>query len=428
MTTTADLSPDALADAPPRARGMMLVWAQTRALTVDAYRDLNSRALFWIVLILSALAAAACLAIGFGPKGISVFGKQLFPLPNTNTMAAADFYKGLFINAGVKFWITWAATILALISTAGIIPDLITGGSVDLYLSKPVGRLRLFLTKYLLGLLFVALQITVFCAASFLVIGIRGGAWVPSIFLAVPVVTLYYSFLFCITALVGLLTGSTLTAVLVTLLIWICLFMLNLSDSLLLGFKTAWAVDAQGYESRIDRNEKQIAGWDAAPDRAPGEIYQGMIRSSLEMDQRTLADRQGTLRQLQFWHGLVLAAKAPLPKTSESIDILNRWLLDSELTETTPVTVDEPLTQPDLPDLQAGEPTTGPAKGNRRDNRRGSRPPPSSPFEAMDSQAVQTNIKASYGNRGPLWAFGTSLGFEAVVLGFACWRFARRDF
>ena len=61
-----------------------------------------------------------------------------------------------------------------MISTASLFPDFLAGGAVDLYLSKPISRLRLFLFKYSCGLLFVALQIGCFCLASFLVIGLRG--------------------------------------------------------------------------------------------------------------------------------------------------------------------------------------------------------------------------------------------------------------
>ena len=412
MTTLPADTPTACDDdAPPRLSGPALWMQQTAALMLDAYRELNSRALFWIVLALSGLVAGTFALVGYGPGGVTVLGWNVTPFPNSDTVSAADFYKQMFITAGVGFWITWAATILALISTAGIIPDLISGGSVDLYLSKPMGRARLFLTKYVMGLLFVALQITVFCAASFLVIGLRGGAWAPSIFLAVPVVTLYYSFLFCIAALIGLITGSTLTAVLLTLLIWFGIFLLNLADGSLLTFKTTWALDVQGFESRIERNEAKLQGFADNPATAPGAVFQDAVRLNVDKDREVLTERRSQLEQFEFWHNLVLATKAPLPKTGESIDILERWLIDSpDLAPTEMASVNEPLT-----------PSEEERRGRRRDG-------PPGPMGAMDSPEVEQNVEASLLNRGPLWAFGTSLGFEAVVLGLAVWRFSRRDF
>src|SRR5258705_12779130 len=103
------------------------------------------------------------------------------------------------------FWVPGWALIRPRFPPASIFPDFTAGGSVDLYLSRPISRLRLFLTKYATGLLFVALQVAVFASACFLVIGIRGGAWEPRIFLSIPLVVLVFSLLFCICVLLGLL-------------------------------------------------------------------------------------------------------------------------------------------------------------------------------------------------------------------------------
>jgi len=139
---------------------------------------------------------------------------------NTANMSPAVFYKQLFVSVGIGFWLSWLATILALISTAGIFPDLIGSGAIDLLVSKPIGRLRLFATEYLAGLLFVTLQVTLFGAASFLVIGLRGGAWEPGLLVAVPVVVCFFSYLFAVCVLLGVLTRSTVAALLLTFLFW----------------------------------------------------------------------------------------------------------------------------------------------------------------------------------------------------------------
>src|SRR5439155_22018452 len=126
--------------------------------------------------------------------------------PISVQVSASDLYKILFSEFGIKWWLSFIATILALISTASIFPDFITGGSIDLYLSKPIGRLRLFLTKYATGLLFVALQVLVFSLASFVVIGVRGKSWEPGIFLAVPLVVSFFSYIYCVCVLIGIVT------------------------------------------------------------------------------------------------------------------------------------------------------------------------------------------------------------------------------
>ena len=96
------------------------------------------------------------------------------------------FYKLVFSNYGVGFWLNWLAMVLALISTAGIIPDLIAGGSVDLYLCKPISRLRLFLTKYAHRPALRHAPGLLFSAACFLLIRASAAASGFHLFLAVP--------------------------------------------------------------------------------------------------------------------------------------------------------------------------------------------------------------------------------------------------
>src|SRR5690606_37103305 len=141
--------------------------------------------MFWITLAISALVVLAFAALGIGERGVTFlwmeFDSDLF---SAQRIEPRLFYKWAFVNVGVPIWLTWAAAILALISTASIFPDFVSRGSVEALLSKPIGRLRLYLTKYFTGLLFVAAQVVVFTVASFLVIAIRGKSLEWGLFLA----------------------------------------------------------------------------------------------------------------------------------------------------------------------------------------------------------------------------------------------------
>ena len=174
---------------------------QTAAIFLDAYRNLNSKKLFWVTLVISAIVVVAFACVGINDQGLKILAWQIDTVVNAKTMPPATFYKQIFVVGGVNLWLAWLAAILALISTAGIFPDLISSGVIDLFVSKPIGRLRLFLTEYVAGLLFVTLQVTIFSAASFLVIGLRGGVWEPGLFVAVPVVVCFFSYLFSVCAL-----------------------------------------------------------------------------------------------------------------------------------------------------------------------------------------------------------------------------------
>ena len=150
--------------------------SQTIALILDAYRDLNSRKMFWIVLILSTMVATRSPALRLTPDGLKIFSWHLHStVLNSRNISPGDFYKTIFLSYGINFWLTWLATVLALISTASLFPDFLAGGAIDLYLSKPISRLRLFITKYLCGSALRGVADRMFFAASFLVIGLARG-------------------------------------------------------------------------------------------------------------------------------------------------------------------------------------------------------------------------------------------------------------
>lgn len=332
---------------------------QTLAIFLDAYRSLNAKKMFWIVLAISGLVVLACAMLGINERGLTVFGWQLegdwFRWLNSDVVPPALLYKVLFVQFGVYLWLSWVATILALVSTAGIFPDLISSGSIDLVLCKPISRLRLFVTQYLAGLLFVTLQVIIFCVASFLVIGIRGGAWEPSLFVAVPLVVCFFSYLFSVCVFLGIATRSTLAALLLTLLFWFFVYAIGAAE-LLLG-----TTAERGLPGLPPQAEQ------AAPDD--------------DLPQAT-----GGSRALKVAHQITFALKTAMPKTTETIALLERDL----------------VSMAELP-----EPP------NRRRRAR-----------ADFNEALQETMRS----RPVWWVVGTSLLFELFVLAWAAWIFCRRDF
>ena len=174
-----------------------MILMQTKAMFIDAYRELNAKKLFWITMMLTVVFSLALATIGIDESGVSFLWFKIGFLPlNTDILTAKQFYLAAFSYLGIGIWLTWIATILAIISTSGIIPDLVTEGVIECMLAKPISRVRLFLTKYSTGLMFVALQVAAFSVVSMLVIWIRGGYLEPRILLAIPIVVCFYSFLF----------------------------------------------------------------------------------------------------------------------------------------------------------------------------------------------------------------------------------------
>lgn len=358
---------------------MSLALRQTGALFLDAYRELNARKLFWITTALTVLVVLAFAGIRLTESG---FGYLVWvwdnPTLNSTFIPEDQFFLGLFIQFGVKFWLAWLVTILSLIATAGIFPDLISGGVIDTMLSKPLGRVRLFFTKYVTGLLFSLLQVLLFCIGAFLLLGLKAGSWQLGIFIAVPLVVSVYSFLFSICVVLGLLTRSTIASLLLTLLMWFGIWFLNTADTTLLGFRVA-------SELTVEQQQEVVDNLGPNADR--------------EAPEQELADAQGTERTIARFHNAVLVVKTLLPKTQETTALLDRVLLSGEVAE-------RAAENRERPDMQ-GAPSL---------------------MANMQTAEAENRIRERATERPLWWVLGTSFAFEAVVLLLGCWIFSRRDF
>jgi ABC-type transport system involved in multi-copper enzyme maturation permease subunit len=371
---------------------------QTLALLVDAYRELNSKKLFWISLIVSLVVVVAFALVDITETGLRfVMWDVDSRWVNTKIVSRETFFKGLFISLGIQLWLTWAATILALISTAGIVPDFITSGSIDLVLSKPMSRLRLFFVKYASSLAFVGLQVGVFSAASFVLLGVKADAWEPAVLLAIPLVLVFFSYLFCVCTLLGLLTRSTIAALLLTLLFWLLLFCVHAAESGAMSFKLMAEQGVAENQRLIERNEAALARMaEAKPDAGVDDTFVRRVQDELASQRSDLAGAQRALETSQTIHRIIYGVKTVLPKTAETIALLERWMID----------------------LAELEPAAGQQAG-RGQTMFGVR---------IDEQQLQMDAQEQIRSRSVAWVMGTSLLFELVVLSIAGWLFVRRDF
>jgi len=387
---------------------------QTFALLVDAYRELNHRRLFWITLVLSGLVVLAFAAIGNDEEGLTILHWSIpFPFVSTNFIPRADFYKFVFANLGVGFWLSWIATIIALISTASILPDFVDRGSIDLMLSKPIGRTRLFLTKFVTGLLFAAMQVTVFTVASFLVIGVRGGDWEPWLFVAIPLVIIFFSYLFAVQAVVGMMTRSVIASIIAVMLFWLTLFLVQSGDGITLAWRVTQEIIVERKEARIVkledrafeaeeiraemRDAAELGDPDAEERLADATNEADLAAARLIAVQEELVEDRDVLEKAVFVNGWLHTLNTVLPKTGETIDILERLLRE-----------------------WAGLVIPGPDEDDDTRRQFG---------EMVGGREFEERMTAALDESHSFqWVLGTSLAFEALVLGIGAVWFSRRDF
>ena len=198
---------------------MIVLWV----LLLDSFRMLRARRLFWVVLVLSGLIGLLYASIGFNEGGVfALFGLLAFEseLFRMNTVEAKELYLLLFTNAIIPYWLGFCAIVLGLISCASIFPEFIQKGSIDFALSKPPARVTLFLGKYLGSLLFVLMQVLPFSLIVYLSLGFRFGDWNMSVFWAVPLVVLSFSFVYAVHVLISVWSGSMILGLFAALLVW----------------------------------------------------------------------------------------------------------------------------------------------------------------------------------------------------------------
>lgn len=114
----------------------------------------------------------------------------------------------------------WVLLFVAVVITAGFIPNMLAKGSLDLMVSKPIGRTRLLVYKYIGGLTFVLILTTATVGGVWLAIGARSGIWTPHFLAIIPILTLYFAVLYAVSALVAVFTRNTLVAILLTGVAW----------------------------------------------------------------------------------------------------------------------------------------------------------------------------------------------------------------
>jgi ABC-type transport system involved in multi-copper enzyme maturation permease subunit len=382
---------------------------KTLALLLDSYRELNAKRLFWISLVISGLVVGIFAAIGLKGDSITLLWFETPIRSNALTLLnPADLYKSMFSVFGVSYWLGWVGNILALASTAGIFPDFLAAGSIDLYLSKPISRLRLFFSKYLGGLLFVTLQVSVFSLCCFILLGVRGHEWDPVIFLSIPLVVIVFSYLFSFCVLVGVLTRSTVAALLLTLLFWFCLWGIQSTETFLLLQSVRDQVHAATLDRRIAETQASLDRVSSGSGIAPvagaeddGANSNNPLRFFVHKHddlQQLQAERRAITTSVQTAHSVLYAIVTVLPKTSGTTEVLVRKLTTSNDTRAMDAFEDE------------------------RDNHRPRRD------SIAERKAIRSAMQEDENKRTTAWFIGTSLAFEAVVIGLSAWIFCRRDY
>lgn len=100
-------------------------------------------------------------------------------------------------------------TFLAIFATAHLVPRLQEKGTIDLYLSRPVGRVRLLMSRYLAGLILAASNIVYLFGSIWLIVMWKTHVVHPRFFLAGAINLFVVATMMAFAFVVGVVTSST---------------------------------------------------------------------------------------------------------------------------------------------------------------------------------------------------------------------------
>ncbi len=118
-------------------------------------------------------------------------------------------------------------TFLAIFATAHLVPRLQEKGTIDLYLSRPVSRVKLLMSRYLAGMILAASNVIYLMGSIWLIVFWKTGVGNPRFLLAGAIIMFVIGSLLAFAFLVGVVTSSTAVSIMSTYAIFMFSAMLT---------------------------------------------------------------------------------------------------------------------------------------------------------------------------------------------------------
>jgi ABC-type transport system involved in multi-copper enzyme maturation permease subunit len=153
----------------------------------------------------------------------------------------------LGFESGFAGFLYLLCTFLAVFATAHLVPRMQDKGTIDLYLSRPVGRVRLLLSRYVAGLILAGSNVLYLMGTIWLIVTWKTGVAHPRFLLAGGIILLVIATLLAFAFLVGVITSSTAVSIMTTYAIFIFSAMLVTHDKIAAAVSKewqAWLIDA----------------------------------------------------------------------------------------------------------------------------------------------------------------------------------------
>ncbi len=143
--------------------------------------------------------------------GAKLFGKQV---EMNDTISVEKLVLGF--ESGFSAILYFLCTFLAVFATAHLVPRMQEKGTIDLYLSRPVSRVKLILSRYVAGLLLAGSNVLYLIGAIWLIVMWKTHVVHPRFLLGGAVIMFIIATLMAFAFLIGVITSSTAVSIMTT--------------------------------------------------------------------------------------------------------------------------------------------------------------------------------------------------------------------
>ena len=167
--------------------------------------------------------------------GAKLFGKEV---DVDNQISIEKLVLGF--ESGFSVFLYFICTFLAIFATAHLVPRMQEKGTVDLYLSRPVSRVRLLLSRYAAGLLLAGSNVLYLMGSIWLIVAWKTQVLHPRFLLGGTIIFLIIAVLLAFAFLVGVVTSSTAVSIMTTYGIFFFGLMLAAHDKIEAAVSKEW--------------------------------------------------------------------------------------------------------------------------------------------------------------------------------------------
>lgn len=146
----------------------------------------------------------------------------------------------LGFETGFSVFLYFICTFLAIFATAHLVPRMQEKGTVDLYLSRPVGRVKLLVSRYVAGLILAFSNVVYLVGSIWLIVWWKTGVANPRFLLGGTIIFLVIAVLLAFAFLIGVVTSSTAVSIMTTYGVFFFGLMLAAHDKIAAAVSKEW--------------------------------------------------------------------------------------------------------------------------------------------------------------------------------------------